>query len=341
MREPMKMFMADLNWALLDVPQRQNLPSMANDFAFLDPREYFEWHREFGNNVQFMQAYTFCGYAFYPTKLGPVAPGPGREILPRMYELSRAAGMPFCSYFCVGADMTVNNQRNPWIVPGSRSIDWYGYLAPESPWTDLLCDRIQELLESYPVDWLLFDWFACGSLKPTFAVQPAWFVEKPFREIIGRPLPERAADITPAESLRYKREVLARQFYRIRDTVRRASPATKILFNVPYWEPEEDLWVGHPMLNESDALIAESTDPRVLEWLLSIRRPGQGVWTTVIGRPDGVCDPDTWRRWYDAGCDFCGYAWGTPPDWHPHPSYAKGLDIVRNAFREMKERRVP
>ena len=57
---------------------------MAHDFAFLDPQEYFDWHRDFGNNLFFIQAYTFCGYAYYPTRLGPVAPGPGREILPRL-----------------------------------------------------------------------------------------------------------------------------------------------------------------------------------------------------------------------------------------------------------------
>ena len=335
---PIKMFMADLNWVYLDKPLRHSPPSMAQDFAFLDPQEYFDWHREFGNNLFFMQAYTFCGYAYYPTRLGPVAPGPGREILPRFRQIVKAAGFPFCSYFCVGADLAVNGLRNEWVVPGSRSTEYHGYLAPESPWTDLLCDRIQEYLEGWPSDWLLFDWFAYGSLKPTFHVQPAWFVEKPFKQIIGRAMPERASDITPAESLRYRREVLAIQFRRIRDTVKKASPKTKILFNVPYWGPEEELWVDHPMLNESDSLIAECTDERILEWLLRIRKPNQTVWTTVIGRPDGTCDPSTWRKWYERGCDFCGYAWGTPPDWKPHPSYAKGLEMVRAAFREMKAR---
>jgi len=50
------------------------------------------------------------------------------------------------------------------------------------------------------------DWFDYGGLDPYFPVQPAWFVKKPFQEIIGRPMPETAADITPEESLHYKRE---------------------------------------------------------------------------------------------------------------------------------------
>jgi hypothetical protein len=71
-------------------------------------------------------------------------------------------------------------------------------------------------------------------------------------------MPEEATEISEEESLRYKREVLARQFYRIRETVRQASPSTQISFNVPYWKAAEDLWVDHPMLNESDVLLAES-----------------------------------------------------------------------------------
>ena len=35
MREPIKMFMADLNWVYLEKPQQHSPPSMAHDFAFL------------------------------------------------------------------------------------------------------------------------------------------------------------------------------------------------------------------------------------------------------------------------------------------------------------------
>jgi hypothetical protein len=88
------------------------------------------------------------------------------------------------------------------------------------------------------------------------------------------------------------------------------------------------------MVNESDQLVAESTDD-VVPWLLRIRKPQQRVMTTIIGREGGLSKPDTWRRWYAAGCDFFGYAWGTPPDFHPHPKYAKELEITRRAYHEM------
>jgi len=332
---PIKLFCCDLNWVRLDNPVRGTPPAAPQDWAFVNPQQYFDWHREFGGNVMFCQAYTFGGYAFYPTKLGPVAPGPGANLLPELFKLSRQAHLPFHSYFCVGADLIMSNMRNAWVVPTSRNYGWWGFLAPESPWTDLLCARVEEFLRLYPVEWIVFDWFVYGNLESNnLPVQPAWFVKGPFREIIGRDMPDEAAKITSEESLRYKREVLARQFYRIREAVHRGNRETKVYFNVPYRKPAEELWVNHPMLNESDMLLAESSDT-VVPWLLSIRKPHQRVMTTIVGRQDGVSDPNTWKRWFSAGCDFFGYAWGTPPDFRPHPDYAAAVEVVRKAYQEM------
>ena len=89
--------------------------------------------------------------------------------------------MPFVSYFCVGTDLTVAVHRPQWIVPTSYQHAYHGFLAPESPWSDLLCERIAEFLTAFPVEWLLFDWFVYGSLHTDdFSVQPAWFAKEPF-----------------------------------------------------------------------------------------------------------------------------------------------------------------
>ena len=126
---------------------------------------------------------------------------------------------------------------------------------------------------------------------------PAWLVKKPFREIIGREMPEDAAKITPEESLRYMREMLARQFHRIQEAIHEGHPGTKTFYNPPFYRPAEPLWVDHPMLNECDMLNAESSDD-VVPWLLKIRKPKQRVMTVIVGRPDGVCYPATWKRWF-------------------------------------------
>ena len=46
-------------------------------------------------------------------------------------------------------------------------------------------------------------------------------------------------------------------------------------------------------------------------------------------------DPNSWRTWYERGCDFFGYAWGTPPDFRPLPLYDRELAITRAAFHAM------
>ena len=82
--KPIKLFCCDLNWVRLDKPIFGTPPAAPQDWAFINPKEYFEWHKAFGVNVMFCQAYTFGGYAFYPTNLGAEAPGPGRDLFPEL-----------------------------------------------------------------------------------------------------------------------------------------------------------------------------------------------------------------------------------------------------------------
>ncbi len=334
---PIKLFCCDLNFTAQKGPEPSPTPALPQDWAYLDPEEYFAWHRDFGVNIFFLQGYSWCGYAFYPTRLGPIAPGPGGELFPKIFKMARKAGLPFCGYFCIGCDLVVSNIRNEWTVPTSRTRMQQGLLAPESPWTDLLCARITEFLRLYPVEWINFDCFNYGRYNSNlFQVQPSPFVKGPFKEIIGRDMPEKAEEITPEENLKYKREIMARQFHRIQEAMHKGNPETKANFNVPFYKPEEPMWVDHPMLNECDQLVAESSD-EVVSWLLKIRKPHQRVMMTIIGRPDkkGLCDPNTWKQWYEAGCDFFGYAHGIAPDFRPHPFLHDQVEVVRHAYAQM------
>ena len=326
----LKLLMFDFNWVMDPPPNESPRVSGPHEWAFVDPKEYFDWHLKIGNNAIFLQAYAHGGYAFYPTKLGPTAPGPGRDMLPRVFELAKKAGMPFYSYFCPSWDGVVNMWRQEWLFPKTRTCIWDYWLAPESPWTDLFCARIEEFLHDYPADVLLIDWFNYNNGK---GVVPAPFVEKPWKEIIGRPMPEKAEDITPEESLKYRREIMARQFYRIRDAARKASPNTKLLFTPPYKEPAEPLWVDHPMMNESDGVIAEYSKPETMEWLISVLKPHQCVIATPMG-PKHM-EEQTIRDLYARGCGMCGYLWGSAPLFAPHPFFEKQLKIVSQVFKEM------
>src|ERR1019366_54493 len=243
--KPIKLFCCDLNW--ISVPKDANpliTPALPQDWAYLNPEEYFAWHRDFGVNIFFLQGYSWCGYAFYPTKLCPVAPGAGPDLFPKLFRMSQKAGLPFCGYFCIGMDLITSDLRNEWVVPGSRNYSPQGLLAPESPWTDLLCARITEFLRLYPVEWINFDCFNYGRYNSKeFQVQPSPYVKGPFKEIIGREMPDKATEITPEENLKYKREIMARQFYRIREAMHQGNPETKANFNVPFYKPAEPMWV--------------------------------------------------------------------------------------------------
>jgi hypothetical protein len=335
--KPIKLFCCDLNWIHPADHRHTVVPSLPQDWAYIDPAEYFAWHRDFGVNIFFLQGYIFCGYAYYPTKLGPIAPGPGAELFPKLFRMSQKAGLPFCGYFSIALDPIVSNLRFDWVVPTSRNYGAAGLLAPESPWTELLCARITEFLKLYPVEWINFDCFNYGKYNSNdFPVQPSVYVKGPFKEIIGREMPEKAAEITPEESMKYKREIMARQFHRIKEAMYKGNPGTKANFNVPFFKPAEPMWVDHPMLNECDQLVAESSDD-IVNWLLEIRKPHQRVMTTIVGRPadKGVCDPNSWKKWYEAGCDFFAYAHGIPPDFRPHAGVMDQVEIARNAYQQM------
>lgn len=349
-RETIKIFICDLNWVYVEENTHHPLltnqiPSAPHDWAFIDPKEYFDWHIELGVNAFWLQAYTFCGYAFYPTKLGPMAPAQGQELLPRIYEMCKEKKIPFHAYFCVGTDLIMTNMRDSWVIPGSRSNKSFyfpqGFLAPESLWTDLLCERIGEFLKAYPSDWIFLDWFCYGSIYHDYKIQPTWFVKKPFKEIIGRKMPGDASEITPEENLKYKREILARQFYRLKNTIKKTSPKTKIVVNTPYWIPDDPNWVDHPVMTESDMLYAECSEEDVMNWLLRVKKPNQRVMTTVIGHLEdiennNICDPNSWGKWYSLDCDLLGVAIPRPPDFRPPKYYGEQIKIIREAFRKIK-----
>src|SRR3990167_6783304 len=56
--QPIKIFCCDFNWCLFDAPSQHVTLSAPQDWAFVNPEEYFNWHRDFGVNCMFCQAYT-------------------------------------------------------------------------------------------------------------------------------------------------------------------------------------------------------------------------------------------------------------------------------------------
>ena len=59
--KPIKLFCCDLNFVARNEPKFSVTPAQAQDWAYLDPKEYFAWHRDFGVNIFFLQGYSWCG----------------------------------------------------------------------------------------------------------------------------------------------------------------------------------------------------------------------------------------------------------------------------------------
>ena len=90
------------------------------------------------------------------------------------------------------------------------------------------------------------------------------------------------------------------------------------------------------MLTESDGLFAESSD-EVVGWLLNVRKPGQRVMTTIIGRGKGVTDPGSWESGMTMAAIFSVTPGALPPSFHPIPMYDGELEVVKAAFAEIEK----
>ena len=148
-----RLFNCDFNWARWppseSLPHGNVRPSQPEDWAEVDAQQYFDWHREFGNNVVYCQAYCSSGFALYPSKLGPVGKGKAARLFPELYALARKAKLPVWSYYCVAADLFQSREHPEWIVPGSvpGSYGHGGFFGPETPHTALVCARLREFLK--------------------------------------------------------------------------------------------------------------------------------------------------------------------------------------------------
>lgn len=348
-RNQLRIFTLDLNYASVGPDGATVAPSAATDWKTVDPFAFCDWQVAHGANVVGCQPWTFSGFATFPSELGPRATGTGGTLFPAVYDRARDRGVPILAYFNVAVDLAVCSSRPHWLVPGSQGVEilgdtfWHGFLDPQSRWADLLADRILEFLSQFKPDWVLFDWFCYGSLMNDLSLPSTPQVRADFGAIIGKAFPEDPGQVSSADAIKYKREVLARWFARIRDAVRATSPVTKIVFNVPYFGPAEPIWVDHVMLRESDALFAESSNPDIVEWLLSVRRPGQRVMTTIFGRPDDHVggqtirwsDASTWRHWSERDCDLVAWTFPVPPSATPHPRDRDAIKLVGDAYRQL------
>jgi hypothetical protein len=345
--DQLRLFTFDLNYAVVDGAGEIVVPSAATDWQAIDPTAYIQRQLDAGANLVSCQGWTYSGYALFESELGPRAIGSAATLMPRAFAVAKHLRVPVVTYINVGSDLAVSATRPHWLVPGSQGVEILGdvfpsgFLAPESGWGDLLIERITELLSRFPADWLLLDWFCYGNLVNDLPISMTSLVHDTYRKLIGGPPSDPSGTLNEHEALRYRRAVLANLFGRIQAAAKAASARTKLVFNVPYFRAADPLWADHPMLLESDALFAESSNAEIVDWLLSVRRNEQRVWTTIHGRPDDHVDAQTiqwtdvssWRHWSERGCDLVAWTFPKPPRAEAHPKDLCAIGEVAAAYR--------
>lgn len=117
--------------------------------------------------VQYVNVFAKCnlGFAYYPTKAGIVYPGLKRDLLGEMVEACHKAGIGVSAYFNVGLSHEHARLHREWCIVNpegqvyqfNKMDHWFRTMCFNSRYRDVILAMIDEVLEAYPVDGLLFD----------------------------------------------------------------------------------------------------------------------------------------------------------------------------------------
>lgn len=329
-----KAFSIDLNSDALGQPSAPGL------FAHVNAEEHVKWCRDLGANA----IQTFCvslnGYAWYRSKVAPVAPGMNGDFLNEQIELAHRQDMEVHGYFCLAG--------NAWYQCHNReetsSVDRRKAIPLTAKYVDYFCRMIEEAVRENDLDGILIDWFE--------EIEPIWIpAEKQlFTEIMGKAFPEKPL-VDDRLDLKYdwfgelsapryfsedvildfRKRATLNAWNRISAVVRKANPACKLWLNVPFHEPEEPMWVDSPILKEVDMMLTERCDTRIADWL-DRETGGKPVLVNLGGLGKYSCS--SWEEIIDKGYHLFAFCKADPLTTLPDLERAGNLGQVRSAFRD-------
>ncbi|MBR4673161.1 MAG: beta-galactosidase trimerization domain-containing protein [Victivallales bacterium] len=122
--------------------------------------------------VEYVNVFAKCnlGFCYYPTKVGYIYPDLKRDLLGEMVDACHNEGIRVAAYFNVGLSHEHALRHRDWcsvnklgqVYKFDVMNHWFRTMCFNSPYRDLILQMVDEVLEAYPVDGLLFD-----SLTPT------------------------------------------------------------------------------------------------------------------------------------------------------------------------------
>jgi hypothetical protein len=332
----MKMFCIDVNSDALWQPAAPGL------FANATPAQHMQWYRELGANAIQAFCVSLNGYAWYRSRVAPVTPGMyGGDFLKELIALAHAEGMAVHGYFNLAGNTWYRNHSGETRLLTS-AIDWRKNICLTTQYLDYFCRMAEEAVRLNELDGIFIDWFE--------AIEPLWIPaeQQMFQELMGRPFPERPAGmpraitapgfglacmpgfLSPEETLAFRRAATERAWNRIRTAIKSVRPECGIWLNVPFLEPAEPLWVGSPILKETDMMLTERCDLRIARWL----REETGDKPVLVNLGGlGTYGLDDWRAIVREGFHLYGFCRCEADTGLPNLEAHSQLGQVREAFQ--------
>jgi len=96
------------------------------------------------------------GWSYHPTKAGRKHPNLKIDLLSRQIEACRGIGVRYRIYLSAGVDERLAMERPEWVVKRRDGVTyrpleavWFKHLRFNSPYLDVLCDQIREVVERW------------------------------------------------------------------------------------------------------------------------------------------------------------------------------------------------
>jgi alpha-L-fucosidase len=186
-------------------------------------------------HVESVNIFAKChhGYSYYPTSVGTVHPGLGRDLLGEQIEALHAAGIRAPIYVSIGWDDLAGQLHPEWIIttregqtlmrpplsdhsPLQEQVGW-SWMDAASGYGDYVCDQVRELCEKYDVDGF---WFDIVGVLPNYAT---WSQAK---------MREAGVDISDDAAVRrYAGARLTEFLDRLSSLIRQYVPEASIFYN--------------------------------------------------------------------------------------------------------------
>jgi hypothetical protein len=186
-------------------------------------------------HVESVNVFAKChhGYSYYPSSVGTMHPGLGRDLLGEQIAALHAAGIRAPIYVSIGWDDLAGELHPEWIIttregrtlmrqpmsdhsPLHEQVGW-SWMDVASGYGDYVCDQVRELCGKYDVDGF---WFDIVGVLPNYS---SWGQAR---------MREAGVDISDdAACRRYAGARLTEFLDRVSATIREQVPAASIFFN--------------------------------------------------------------------------------------------------------------